>query len=117
MPTEKLDFSGGSEVNNLPAKAGNACLIPGVGRSPAEGNGNQLQYSWPGKSHGQRSLVGYSPWGSKELDMTELLNKTSKGRETTLAIRSELGIWKDRGFVCSLKHNGSSPISQKTIDR
>ena len=24
----------------------------------------------PGKSHGQRSLVGYSPWGHKELDMT-----------------------------------------------
>ena len=26
----------------------------------------------PGKSHGQRSLVGYSPWGCKELDITEL---------------------------------------------
>ena len=25
----------------------------------------------PGKSHGQRSLEGYSPWGHKELDMTE----------------------------------------------
>ena len=25
----------------------------------------------PGKFHGQRSLVGYSPWGCKELDMTE----------------------------------------------
>ena len=25
----------------------------------------------PGKSHGPRTLVGYSPWGSKELDMTE----------------------------------------------
>ena len=25
----------------------------------------------PGKSHGWRSLVGYSPWGRKELDMTE----------------------------------------------
>ena len=25
----------------------------------------------PGKSHGQRSLVGYSPWGRKELDTTE----------------------------------------------
>ena len=25
----------------------------------------------PGKSHGQRSLVGYSPWSHKELDMTE----------------------------------------------
>ena len=24
-----------------------------------------------GKSHGRRSLVGYSPWGSKELDTTE----------------------------------------------
>ena len=25
----------------------------------------------PGECHGQRSLVGYSPWGHKELDMTE----------------------------------------------
>ena len=25
----------------------------------------------PGKFHGRRSLVGYSPWGGKELDMTE----------------------------------------------
>ena len=28
----------------------------------------------PGKSHGQRNLVGYSPWGCKELDMTERLS-------------------------------------------
>ena len=27
----------------------------------------------PGEPHGQRSLVGYSPWGRKELDMTEQL--------------------------------------------
>ena len=26
---------------------------------------------WPGESHGQRSLAGYSPWGFKELDTTE----------------------------------------------
>ena len=32
----------------------------------------------PGKSHGQRSLVSYSPWGSKELDMTEQLNNLYK---------------------------------------
>ena len=25
----------------------------------------------PGESHGQRGLVGYSPWGRKELDTTE----------------------------------------------
>ena len=28
----------------------------------------------PGESHGQKSLVGYSPWGRKELDMTLRLN-------------------------------------------
>ena len=28
----------------------------------------------PGESHGQRSLVGYNPWGCTELDMTERLN-------------------------------------------
>ena len=28
----------------------------------------------PGKSHGQRSLVGYSTWGHKELDTTEQLS-------------------------------------------
>ena len=28
----------------------------------------------PGKSHGQRSLVGYSPWGCKESDTTERLH-------------------------------------------
>jgi len=28
-----------------------------------------------GKSHGQRSLVAYSPWGCKELDMTERLTQ------------------------------------------
>ena len=45
--------------------------IPGLGRSPGEGNGNLLQYYCLEKSHGQRSLVGYSPWGRKESDMTE----------------------------------------------
>ena len=44
----KMDFPGGSAVKNLPAKAGdvgNPGLIPGSGRSPAEGNGNPPQYS------------------------------------------------------------------------
>ena len=48
--------------------------IPGLGRSPGEGNGNPLQYSCLEKSHRQRSLVGYSPWGRKESDMTERLH-------------------------------------------
>ena len=36
-----------------------------------KGNGNPLKYSCLENPHGQRSLAGYSPWGSKELDMTE----------------------------------------------
>ena len=49
-------------------------LVPGLGRSPGEGNSYPLQYSWPGEFHGQRSLAHYSPWGHKELDMTEQLS-------------------------------------------
>ena len=41
---------------------------PWDGRSPREGKGNPLL---PGKFHGQRSLVGYNPWGCKQLDTTE----------------------------------------------
>ena len=33
---------------------------------------------WPGKSHGQRSLVGHSPWGHKESDTTRWLNNNNK---------------------------------------
>ena len=40
---------------------------------PGEGNGNPLQYSCLEKSHGWRSVVGYSPWGREESDMTERL--------------------------------------------
>ena len=35
-------------VKNLPANIGNAGSIPGWGRSPGEGNGNPLQYSYLG---------------------------------------------------------------------
>ena len=61
-------------VKDLPASAGNvrdASSIPGSGRCPGGGHGNPLQYSCLEKPHGQRSLLGYSPWGRLELDMTE----------------------------------------------
>ena len=56
-------FSGGLVVKNLHANVGDEGLIPGSGRSPVEGNGNPLQLFLPRKSHGQRSLAGYSQWG------------------------------------------------------
>ena len=45
--------------------------IPGLGRSPGGGHGNQLQYSCLENPHGQRSLAAYSPWGHKEVDTAE----------------------------------------------
>ena len=38
-------FPGSSVINNLPANPGDPGLIPGLGRSLGEGNGNPLQYS------------------------------------------------------------------------
>ena len=50
--------------------AGDMGLIPGSGRSPGGGHSNPVFL--PGESHGQRSLAGYSPWGHKESDMSEV---------------------------------------------
>ena len=61
-------------VKNPAASAGDIRdmgSIPGSGRYPVGGHDNPLQYSWPGESHGERSLVGYSPGDHKELDTTE----------------------------------------------
>ena len=56
-------------------------------KSLGEGNGNPLQYSWPGKSHGQRSLVGYSPRGCKELDTTEQLTHVHANKQFSISIK------------------------------
>ena len=55
-------------VKNLPANARDIGDI--VGRIPWRRAWQPTAVSLSGKSHGQRSLVGYSPWGHKELDMT-----------------------------------------------
>ena len=61
-------------VKNMPANAGEARdvgSIPGSGRSPRAGNGNPFQYSCLENSIDRGAWAGYSPWGPKELDMTE----------------------------------------------
>ena len=64
-------FPGGLCGKASACNAGDLALIPGLGRSPGEGNSKPSPVPLPGKSHGWRSLVGYSPWGHKELDITE----------------------------------------------
>ena len=58
-------------INNLPANAGDsrdAGLIAGSERSPGVRIWQLTPVFLPGKSRGQSSLVGYSPWGCKESD-------------------------------------------------
>ena len=61
-------------VKNLPAYMGDVSSIPGLRRSPGEGK-QPAPVFLLGESHGQRSLAGDSPWGHKELDMTEQLTQ------------------------------------------
>ena len=70
---------GGSDDKASACNEGDPSSIPGWGRSPGEGNGEggqPTQVLLPGKLHGQRSLVDYSPWGCKKLDTTERLHFT-----------------------------------------
>ena len=111
--TDLPGFPGSSAGKESACNVGDPSLIPGLGRSPGEGIGYPLQYSWasleaqmvknppamwvtgfdpwvgkipwkrawlptpvflPGEFHGQRSLVGCSPWGCKDSDTTGLLS-------------------------------------------
>ena len=61
-----LGFPGGSAGKEYACNAGDLGLIPGLGRSPGEGNGLPTPVFWPGEIHGL-----YSPRGHKESGMTE----------------------------------------------
>ena len=75
--------------------AGDPGSIPWLGSSPGEGNGNALQYSSLEKSHGQRSLVGHSPWGYRV------------GHDWTLVSRLK---WKDNRALSVYEINIKSQI-------
>ena len=51
--------------------------IPGSG-IPLRRKGQPTTVFLPEESHGQRSLAGYSPWGCKELDITERLSMSTR---------------------------------------
>ena len=77
--TEKLYvFPGGSDGKVPACNEGDLGSIPGfdpwVRKMPWRRKCQSTPILLPGKFHGQRSLVGYSPWGCKELDTTERLH-------------------------------------------
>ena len=73
-PDTLKGFPGGSAIKNLPANArdaGDTGLIAGSGRRPWKRKRQSTPVFLLEKSHGQRSLVGYSLWGRKGSGTTE----------------------------------------------
>ena len=67
-------FPRGSDSKESACNAGDLGSTPGLGRAPGGRHDNPLFNSCLENPHGQRSLVGYSPSGCKESDMTEQLS-------------------------------------------
>ena len=63
-----VGFGGGEGFGRGSKRQG---FDPCVGKIPYSRKWQPPPVFLPGKSHGQRSLVGYSPWGRQESDPTE----------------------------------------------
>ena len=67
-------FPGGSDGKSNCLQGQRPTFNPWVGKIPWRRKRPPTPVLLPWKSHGQRSLVGYSPWGHKESDTTEQLH-------------------------------------------
>ena len=79
------------------------CIDPWVGKIPWRRKWQPIPVFLPGKIHGQKSLMGYSPWGHKDLDMTEyitsLIMNLEKNSENRYVGKCE---WADNEFSFGL---------------
>ena len=67
-----MGLPSGSDCKESACNVGHPGSIPGLERSPRR-DWLLTPVFLPGEFRGQRGLVGYSPWGSKESDTTEQL--------------------------------------------
>ena len=102
-------FLGGSDGKESASNAGDPGLIPGLGRSPGEGNGNPLVFL-PGESHRQRSLAGCSPRGRKESDTTERLSTCCPHRLLRM-LGGERWCWTQRELYFPILSTGCKFLS------
>ena len=63
----------------------------------------------PGVSHGQTGLVGCSPWGRKELDMTEHAHIRRHPHQPLFSVKYQLGRCPERHGSCQLKSRVNEP--------
>ena len=74
--TTVLGFPGGSDNKKIFLQCGRPGFDPWIQKIPWRRGWLPTPVFLPGELHGQRSLVGYIPWGCKELDTTERLTHT-----------------------------------------
>jgi len=110
LPLVFLGFPSSSDGKESASNVGDLGSIPRLERSRGGGHGNPFQYSCLENPHGQRNLVGHSPWGLKESDMTERLSthwwfcftsdetKAQKARAT--CPKSPAHTWQDIQHLC-----------------
>ena len=95
-------FLGGSAVKN-PANTGDMGLIPGSRKIPLRKKWQSTPVFSPGKSNGQRSLSGYSPWGYKRVR-----------QDLATKLQQQSGLWiEKKQEERTSSHMQSHPLSYK----
>ena len=102
------------ETQSLSASIGphrRCSFDPWVGKIPWRSKWQPTPLFLPGKSHGQRSLAGYTPWGHKELDTAEQLSMHKytcvgpcKGDPLRAPKKTGFAITTDQNLNCFEKH-------------
>ena len=77
---------------------GDPSSVPGLGRSPGEGNGNPLQFSYLENSMDKGAWQAYSPWGHKESHTTEQLT-LSHTLTIIYCIYHAAAFWRDSAMI------------------
>ena len=84
-------FPGGSDGKSTCLQCGRPRFDPWVGKILWRREWKPTPVLLPGKFHGRRSLVGYSPWGCKESDTTERLHLNFKKLKSKLDFQKSVG--------------------------
>ena len=90
---ECLGFPGGSDSKESTCNAEDLDSVPGLGRSPGEGNGYLPRYCCLENSMNRWSLVGYSPWVHKQLDTTKQESSRKTSISALLTMPKPLTVW------------------------
>ena len=79
---------------------------PWVRKIPCRREWQPTPACWPVESHGQRSLVGYSPWGRRESDMTERLRTHARVNKASMQTVLSMSL----AWFSVLIHSNSKPF-------